>query len=245
MESRIYIRNMRKIRGDNTRKVEINIPTFEVSPASFTVIVGGNGSGKSTFLDMLGLLLSADNVVDFKLDMEVKIHLHDLKRWEKTQIRRNYISYVLQTGGLLEFLTIRENIHFAARLRKKNSSDIDHNLKEITRKLKISDILDKRPGKVSGGQRQKAAIARALIQESPIILADEPSSALDTESAKELMATFKTLAREKEASLIMVTHDQELAEESADRIYRFTTEKIYGGVRSTLEPYSSPSDENK
>ncbi len=232
-QHRIYISDMWKTRGDNTRKVKINIPKFAVFPASFTVIVGANGSGKSTFLDILGLLLSADDIVgQFKLNMGTAINLHKLKRREKTQIRRNYISYVLQTGGLLEFLTIRENIRFAARLRKKNPYHIDR----LAGQLGIADILDKRPGKVSGGQRQKAAIARALIQEAPIILADEPSSALDTESARELMATFKNLASAKGASLIMVTHDQELAKESADSIYRFITEKRPGSVQSTLSP---------
>ncbi|MDU9049782.1 MAG: ATP-binding cassette domain-containing protein [Candidatus Electrothrix sp. Rat3] len=235
---RIYISDMWKTRGDNARKVEIEIPTFEVFPASFTVIVGANGSGKSTFLDILGLLLSADSVGQFTLDMGDKIKLHTLKRREKTRIRRNFISYVLQTGGLLEFLTIRENIRFATRLRKKSLSGID----QLAGQLGIADILDKRPGKVSGGQRQKAAIARALVQEAPIILADEPSSALDTESAKELMATFRDLACEKKASLIMVTHDQDLAKEGADRIYRFRTEKTGNGVRSILDRNSNPSE---
>ena len=231
---------MWKTRGDNTRKVKINIPKFEVFPSSFTVIVGGNGSGKSTFLDILGLLLSSDdNTGQFTLNMGTAMNLHNLKSRQKTRIRRSYISYVLQTGGLLEFLTIRENIRFAARLRKKSPATIDL----LAEQLGIADILDKRPGKVSGGQRQKAAIARSLVQESPIILADEPSSALDTESARELMATFKKLANEKGASLIMVTHDQDLARGSADNIYRFTTEKRPGGVRSTLHPDTSRSEE--
>lgn len=231
-QPRISICNMLKIRGDSVRKVEITIPEFQVPPASFTVIVGSNGSGKSTFLDILGLILSSDSAMDFRI---MGTLINELTGRKKTQIRRSYISYVLQTGGLLEFLTIRENIRFAARLKKKSLLHIDW----LTQQLGIADILDKRPGKVSGGQRQKAAIARALIQEAPIILADEPSSALDTESARELMATFKNLARAKGTSLIMVTHDQELAKESADKIYRFRTEKRLGSVRSTLSQSSS------
>ncbi|MCI5118291.1 MAG: ATP-binding cassette domain-containing protein [Candidatus Electrothrix sp. LOE1_4_5] len=226
-QSRISVSNMLKTRGDSVRKVEVTIPEFTVPPASFTVIVGANGSGKSTFLDMVGLILSSDSAMDFRI---MGTLINELTGREKTQLRRRYISYVLQTGGLLEFLTIRENIRFAARLRGKSIFHVDH----LTGQLGIADILDKRPGKVSGGQRQKAAIARALIQEAPIILADEPSSALDTESARELMATFKNLARAKGTSLIMVTHDQKLAEEHADRMYRFTIEKTGNGVRSTL-----------
>ncbi|CAK8723737.1 Putative ABC transport system ATP-binding protein [Candidatus Electrothrix laxa] len=232
---------MRKTRGDNTRKVRVEIPLFEVLPASFTAIVGSNGSGKSTLLDILGLILSADHADEFLLHTDRTIRLDRLAGREKIHLRRNYISYVLQTGGLLEFLSIRQNISFAARLRNKSPETIH----QVAEQLGIADILDKRPGKVSGGQRQKAAIARALVQEAPIILADEPTSALDTESAKELMATFRRLTDKTGSSLIMVTHDHDLARERADIIYRFRTEMVDEKMLSSiLLPDPSLSSEN-
>ncbi len=241
MESRIRIRNMWKTRGDNARKIKVEVPRFDIPPASFTAIVGSNGSGKSTLLDILGLILSADHADEFLLHTDRPIHLARLTGKEKIPLRRNYISYVLQTGGLLEFLSIRQNIRFAARLRNKSPEKIN----QVTEQLGIADILDKRPGKVSGGQRQKAAIARALVQEAPIILADEPTSALDTESAKELMTTFRRLIDETGSSLIMVTHDHDLARESADIIYRFRTEKVEERMLSSiLLPDSSLSSKN-
>lgn len=241
MESRLRIRNMRKTRGDNARKVRVEIPLFEVLPASFTAIVGSNGSGKSTLLDILGLILSADHADEFLLHTDRPIHLDQLTGRKKIHLRRNYISYVLQTGGLLEFLSIRQNISFAARLRNKSPETIH----QVAEQLGIADILDKRPGKVSGGQRQKAAIARALVQEAPIILADEPTSSLDTESAKELMATFRRLTDKTGSSLIMVTHDHDLARERADIIYRFRTEMVDEKMLSSiLLPAPSLSSEN-
>jgi putative ABC transport system ATP-binding protein len=241
MESRIRIRRMWKTRGDNTRQVKVEIPRFEVPPASFTAIVGANGSGKSTLLDILGLILSADHADEFLLHTDRPIHLDRSTGREKIRLRRNYISYVLQTGGLLEFLSIRENIRFAARLRNKSLTKIN----QVAEQLGISDILDKRPGKVSGGQRQKAAIARALVQEAPIILADEPTSALDTQSAGELMATFRRLTDETGSSLVMVTHDHNLARERADIIYRFKTETVDERMLSSvLLPDFSLSSEN-
>ena len=232
---------MRKTRGDNARKVRVEIPLFEVLPASFTAIVGSNGSGKSTLLDILGLILSADHADEFLLHTDRPIHLDQLTGRKKIHLRRNYISYVLQTGGLLEFLSIRQNISFAARLRNKSPETIH----QVAEQLGIADILDKRPGKVSGGQRQKAAIARALVQEAPIILADEPTSSLDTESAKELMATFRRLTDKTGSSLIMVTHDHDLARERADIIYRFRTEMVDEKMLSSiLLPAPSLSSEN-
>lgn len=233
-ERRIFIRNMWKQRGDDARIIKIDIPAFEVLSGSLVGVVGANGSGKSTLLDIIGLILSPDHAETFQLNAAAAtIDLGQLTKKDKVHIRRNYISYLLQTGGLLEFLSIRENIQFAAKLACKPCEKAD----QMMRLLGIEDIQDKLPSKVSGGQRQKAAIARVLVQEPKLILADEPTSALDTESAKELMATFKQLIRELGSSLIMVSHDYELLEKTADTIYCFKTEKTEQNfISSILRP---------
>ncbi len=216
-EPRLRVAGMLKVRGDWKREVIIEIPEFRVRPGEFVAVVGANGSGKSTFLDMLGLILAPDHVAEFVLDGDTPSDLAALSARERIRVRRNCFAYALQNGGLLEFLTIRQNIRFSARLKGKPPKKIE----EIARILDLEDVLDKRPGKSSGGQRQKAAIACALVQEPQIILADEPTAALDPPSAKKLVETFRRLTRDAGSSLVMVTHAHELVQDCADAIYRF------------------------
>ncbi|MCP4217004.1 MAG: ATP-binding cassette domain-containing protein [bacterium] len=234
---------MWKERGEQNRKIRIEIPEFEVLPGAFVAIVGPNGSGKSTLLDILGLIISPDHADKFVLQapdhadkfvlQASQIDLARLSPSENLSVRRHYFSYVLQTCGLLEFFSIRDNIRFAARLKNKPLSKIG----DVAQTLGIEDILDKRPGKTSGGQRQKAAIACALVQEPEIILADEPTSAMDTPSAARLMKTFRRLTGKAGASLIMVTHDYDLVQGSADAFYHFRIkEKADGMISSVLAP---------
>lgn len=237
---RLHIRNMWKERGEEKRKIRIEIPEFEVLPGSFVAIVGPNGSGKSTLLDMLGLIISPDHADKFVLQAGSQTDLGRLSPSENLRVRRHYFSYVLQTCGLLEFLSIRDNIRFAARLKNKPLSKIG----DVAQTLGIEDILDKRPGKTSGGQRQKAAIACALVQEPEIILADEPTSAMDTPSAARLMETFRRLTGEAGASLIMVTHDYDLVQGSADEFYHFRIREEADGVVSSVLASGPPGKSN-
>jgi len=236
-ETGLRIRGMRKRRGDRQREVRIEIPRLDLAPGQFIAVIGANGSGKSTLLDMLGLILSPDQADEFLLTTSPPLDLSRLSAGEKIRVRRRYFSYVLQIGGLLEFLTIRRNIRFAARLKERSLERID----EVARGLGIADVLDKRPGRVSGGQRQKAAIARALIQEPDIVLADEPTASLDTPSARRLMESFGRLTREVGSSLIMVTHDESLVQDCADKVYGFHIEEIRPGLLSSvLVPQTCP-----
>ncbi len=166
---------------------------------------------------MLGLILSPDKVDTFLLNTDEIINLTQLSPFDKYRIRRRHFAYLLQKGGLLEFLTVEANIRFAANLTGTPVQKIE----EISKILGLEDILHKRPGKISGGQRQKAAIARALAQEADIILADEPTSAMDSPSAARLMQTFKKLTEKMGTSLVMVTHDIRLVQNCANRYYHF------------------------
>lgn len=229
-ETRLRVRNMGKVRGDRNRKVRIEIPEFCVRPGEFVAVIGPNGSGKSTLLDMLGLILSPDYAEEFVLSENPPCNLGSLSPSEKIRVRRRYYAYALQSGGLLEFLSIRENIRFSARLKDKPRAKIE----EVARLLDLGDVLDKRPGKTSGGQRQKAVIACALVQEPHIILADEPTSALDPPSAKKLIESFRLLTRSAGTSLIMVTHARELVQDCADAIYRFCVKEEPNNVLYSL-----------
>ena len=224
---------MRKVRREQKRSVRIDIPEFSVCRGQFVGIIGSNGSGKSTFLDMLGLILSPDQAEVFDLfgQSGTPMGLSNLSDESKTKVRRQSIAYVLQQGGLLEFLTVEENLRFAERLAGRKTM----NIRQVVEQLGIEDLLNSRPRKLSGGQRQKASIARALVQTPDLILADEPTSALDTQSASRLMQTFKTSIREMGSSLVMVTHDHKLVSETADKIYEFhTREASPGKIISTL-----------
>ena len=214
----LRVSKMHKVRGDAKREVRIEIPEFIVMPQEFVAVVGENGCGKSTLLDMLGLILTPDHIEEYVLNVGLPIDLRSLSMGEKIGVRRKYFAYALQRGGLLEFLSIIENIRFAARLKHRPSVLIE----DLVKRLGLGDVQNKRPGKASGGERQKAVIASALVQGPRLILADEPTSFLDPSSAGELMKTFRYLAIETfGASLVMVTHAQELVQGYADVIYRF------------------------
>lgn len=222
---------MCKVRWDGKRNVKIEIPEFTVRTGEFVAVVGANGSGKSTLLDMLGLILAPDVAKEFVLYVPQPYDLSFLSASEKINIRRSFFAYALQSGGLLEFLSIRENIRFAGMLKNKPPAKLE----EVARLLDLGDVLVKRPGKTSGGQRQKAAIACALVQEPLIVLADEPTSALDPPSALKLIETFRNLTIDSGASLIMVTHARELVRPCADAMYRFNVvEEAANVLRSVL-----------
>lgn len=238
-DNRLWVREMHKCRTENRREVRIQIPELRLHRGELAVVLGANGSGKSTLLDMLGLILSPDQLERYVLYADGRqIDLRHLSQQQRTVIRRHHFAYVLQTGGLLEFLTIAENIRLAARLRGKPLIKII----EIARSLDIEGILGKYPGRASGGQRQKAALARALVQEPEIILADEPTAELDTLSARGLISTFRELTRGLDSSVLMVTHDRELVRDYADTMYHFNIVSTETGrLVSTLEPGPPPS----
>lgn len=241
---RIEIENMRKTRGDVGRKVHIVIPEFYACAGEFVAIVGSNGSGKSTFLDLLGLVDTPDSIDKHTFCNEAceLFSLACLKNTEVSKIRRKYFAYILQNGGLLEFLTVKQNIELVQRLKGTGSG----NMEDIARRLGIHDVLNQRPGQLSGGQRQKAAIARALIQTPQLILADEPTSAMDNLSATALMESFKEINANVGASLIVVTHDFTLVEKWADRFYAFFVEESAPGIIvSTLRECQLPTNTSK
>jgi putative ABC transport system ATP-binding protein len=209
--------------------LELQIPEFIVEFGEFVAVIGPSGCGKSTFLDLLALVLrpNKDSFGTFRFSCGPNgFEAHDIIQFwrncrenEIAAIRRNSIGYVLQTGGLLPFMTVGQNLELALRLKNLNHSSI--RVQEIAFTLGIEEQLPKKPQYVSGGERQRAAIARAMIHEPLVVLADEPTAAVDHTRARIILEKFSQLARKQKTAIILATHNYELVKEMVDKMVTF------------------------
>ena len=186
------------------------VPKIQIRAEENIALVGHSGCGKSTLLDMLALILRPDESEDMSLH-PVKGDNHDLAElWRRdrfsqlSQIRKQHIGYVLQSGGLLPYLTVRENIELPRRLLELPDDD---SINSISKVLGIGRQLDKLPGLLSAGERQRAAFARALSHRPSILIADEPTAALDPITAHKIMAVVMEVIRGLKITLITASHD--------------------------------------
>lgn len=226
------LRNVRKQREKGGAAFELEVPALEVSRGEFVAVLGPSGCGKSTLLDMLALVLRPSSAAEMSVGVFAKgaSRLRDVLAMEEkdlARIRRGHIGYVLQNGGLLPFLSVRDNILLTCRINRIRGREAWVDI--LSRRLGILDQLSKKPAHLSAGQRQRAAIARALAHDPAIILADEPTASVDKLSALEIRNTFRELTRETGASLLMVTHDEALVRGAADRILTFRIDRAEGG----------------
>ncbi len=186
------------------------VPEIRIHAEENIALVGHSGCGKSTLLDILALILRPDSDAEFSLH-PVDGDNYDLSTlWARdrqsklSQIRKQHIGYVLQSGGLLPYLTVRENIELPRRLLQLPDDD---SIDSISRVLGIHRQLDKLPGLLSAGERQRAAFARALSHRPSILIADEPTSALDPITAQKIMAVVMEVIRGLKITLITASHD--------------------------------------
>ena len=157
------------------------------------------------------------------------VNNHDITRLKGNKLnrfRREELGFIFQDFNLLDTLTSYENIALALTIQKVNVKEIDKRVKDISKKLDIIDVLDKYPYQISGGQKQRVASARALITNPKLVLADEPTGALDSKSARQLLESFENLNQELKATILMVTHDAFTAS-YADRILFIKDGKIF------------------
>lgn len=188
--------------GNNVTKA-VNRVSFQVAQGEFVGIMGPSGSGKST---LLNLLATVDHVTSGHIyfgDQDIT----ELSEEALAAFRKENLGFVFQSYNLLDTLTIGENIALAQTLQNKKKAEIQKTSKEIMERLDILEIQDKFPSQVSGGQKQRCACARALVSSPKLILADEPTGALDSRSASMLMETFSKMNRQLSATILMVTHD--------------------------------------
>lgn len=204
------LKNVVKERIVENAGFRLLVPNLEIRAGENIALVGHSGCGKSTLLDMLALVLHPDQAEQFNLKTESKDprDIHQLwqrkKRDQLAQIRRLNIGYVLQTGGLLPYLTVRENIELPRRLLNLANDD---SINSISKVLGIHRQLDKLPGLLSAGERQRAAFARALSHRPSILLADEPTAALDPITARKIMSVVMELIKGLKITLITSSHD--------------------------------------
>lgn len=186
--------------------------SFSLEKGEMAAIVGKSGSGKSTLLHLLSGIEKMDSG-EYFLDGE------NISRYTKVQLakmRNRMVGYILQSYALIPGMTAYENIMLPLQMRKFFGTGTSGRLEKIAKKLSITEILDEKAAYLSGGEKQRVAVARALIINPKIILADEPTGALDEETAEELLELFCNLRREGNA-IIMVTHNKSAAD-YADKV---------------------------
>lgn len=190
----------------------LNGVDFRVEKGEYVAIMGESGSGKTT---LLNLLAAFDQSTDGDIKLEGR-SLNDIEYDQLADFRREYLGFVFQDFNLLDNFSLEDNILLPLVLANQTYSAMQKQLQPIVEKLAIADVIKKYPYEVSGGQKQRAAIARAIINHPTLILADEPTGALDSSSSAKLMTVFEQLNREGQ-TILMVTHSVRAAS-SADRV---------------------------
>ena len=204
MENILTIKNISKYYGNksNLTKAISNI-SINVNRGDFIAIMGASGSGKTTLLNVISTI---DKVTSGHIYVE-GLDITKLKGNSLNKFRREKLGFIFQDFNLLDTLTAYENIALALQILDVKAKEIDQRVHEVANRLDISDILDKYPHEMSGGQRQRVSSARAIITNPKLVLADEPTGALDSKSSKMLLERLQILNQDYQTTILMVTHD--------------------------------------
>ena len=216
----IKTENLSKVYGkDGNKVVALDNVNIEIEKGEFVAIVGASGSGKSTLLHQVG---GVDRPTSGKVIIDNE-DIYKLKEEKLAIFRRRKIGFVFQSFNLIPVLSVEENIKMPALL---DHQKVDKEyFKDLVKTLGISDRLNHLPSELSGGQQQRVAIARALINKPAIILADEPTGNLDSETSKEIMEMLKLSVRKYNQTATVITHDLSIAE-NADRVIKIKDGKV-------------------
>ena len=239
----LEVQNIKKIYRSRFGKNELEALksiNFTVEAGEYIAIMGESGSGKTTLLNILALL---DRPTSGKVILMGK-DLQEIKDSEMAKFRRENLGFVFQDFNLLDNFTVKENILLPLVLSDEKISVMEEKLLKTAKKLNVSDLLNKYPYEISGGQKQRTAIARALISDPKILLADEPTGALDSNSTRELLKVFKDLNQDGE-TILMVTHSIMAASEAKRVLFIKDGEiyhQIYRGDRTSLDMQKKIAD---
>ncbi|WP_429505494.1 ABC transporter ATP-binding protein [Pseudomonas sp. 2835] len=234
----ISLHALRKSRGLGAQRYSLEIERLELRAGQQLALVGPSGCGKSTLLDLLALVLQPDQAERFVFSTDS--HTYDVQQlWREQRqdhlahLRRRHLGYVLQAGGLLGFLDVRSNI---ALPRQVLGLGNDGSVQRLAEQLEIDDQLDKQPSALSVGQRQRVSCARALAHNPDLLLADEPTAALDPLNAQRVMQLLLRQAHARQVTCLIATHDEALARDAGLQVLRMTCRRdADGGVTATLE----------
>ena len=211
----LEFKNVTKSYQDGNNEIEaLKETNFKIEEGQFIAIIGPSGSGKSTFLTLAGGLQTPSKgqiIINGK-------DYTNLSEKERAKLRFNDIGFVLQASNLVPFLTAKQQLELVDRINKKNKHTIQDK-HSLFKELGIDHLENKLPKDLSGGERQRLAIARALYNDPAIILADEPTASLDSDRAFEVVELLSKECREKNKSIIMVTHDNRMIEK-CDHVYQ-------------------------
>lgn len=227
MEEILTIKNAEKYYGNRSSLTKaIDDISFSVSKGEFVAIMGASGSGKTTLLNVVSTIdkVSAGHIFVDGIDV-TKLKGNDLNKF-----RREDLGFIFQDFNLLDTLTAYENIALALSIQNVRAYEIERRIKKVSEDLGIKDVLKKYPYQMSGGQKQRVASARAIITNPKLILADEPTGALDSKSSKMLLESFNYLNEEKQATILMVTHDAFTASYS-NRVIFIKDGKLFNEIR--------------
>lgn len=227
MNTVLEVANVEKYYGNKSNLTKaLDGISFSVEEGEFVGIMGASGSGKTTLLNCVSTI---DRVTSGKIIVN-DIDVTRLRGNHLNQFRREELGFIFQDFNLLDTLTAYENISLALTIQRISPAKIHKSVKEIADKLGIEDILEKYPYQMSGGQKQRVACARSMITNPQIVMADEPTGALDSKSARMLLESFQYLNQQMAATILMVTHDAFTAS-YANRILFIKDGKLFNELR--------------
>lgn len=226
MNNILRIRNIEKYYGNRTNLTKaIDNISFDVNEGEFVAIMGASGSGKTTLLNCIATI---DRVSAGHIYVEGN-DITELNDKQLAAFRRDKLGFIFQDFNLLDTLTAYENIALALSIQKVNYKEINRRIREMSVKLGIEEILNKYPYQMSGGQRQRVSATRAIITNPKLILADEPTGALDSKSSKMLLERLQYLNNDISATILMVTHDT-FSASYASRVIFIKDGKIFNEI---------------
>ncbi len=226
MKDILRIKGIEKYYGTKSSLTKaIDDISFDVKEGEFTAIMGASGSGKTTLLNCISTIDKVTSGHIYVGDIDIT----KLKGNELNKFRREELGFIFQDFNLLDTLTAFENIALALSIQNISSSEIENRVNKVVNDLDIKSVMDKYPYQMSGGQKQRVASARAIITNPKLVLADEPTGALDSKSSKKLLESFNYLNKEFNATILMVTHDAFTAS-YANRVIFIKDGKIFSEI---------------
>ncbi|MDR0570474.1 MAG: ABC transporter ATP-binding protein [Clostridiales Family XIII bacterium] len=204
MEAILQVRDLEKVyggRGSVTRA--LNGVSFDVRQGEYVGVMGASGSGKTTLLNCISTI---DSATAGSIRIE-NTDVTSLKGGRLADFRCHKLGFIFQDYNLLDTMTAFENIALALTIAKRPPGEVERRAREVAAQLGVEDVLDKHPAQMSGGQRQRVAAARAIVTDPALVLADEPTGALDSKSARALLESFRHMVTELRSTILMVTHD--------------------------------------